>query len=291
MPGLPLRDGESGDDGPRDVLPKKGEGMSGGLEELGSRQAALNHVGFDYIAGRELVSVLATVYNALHEPTSLKGCVPSMPPLPSPGKVIKMTLGGSVEDSDFENIFHIGYTGTAPTSTQLEALQEAIEAGYEYIYSHNGSTSLTLTSVKLVDLSSDTGAEYETTFSVAGTVDGTVNPANVATVVSWEILRRYRGGHPRIYLMTGSSDTFATGSTRIWQPSYIANIQNDCISYLAAVAAATVTGVGPFFPVNVSYWSGKELRGTPVVDIIQTAVSRTRVCSQRRRTGKSEAIS
>jgi hypothetical protein len=273
------------------VLPKKGEGVSGGLEELGSRQAVLYLVRFGSLATVGSVLMIATVNNVIHEPTTAKGCVQLVPPLPSPGKVIKMTLGGSVEDSNFENIFHIQYAGSAPTSTQLDSLQAALSDAYSYIYSHNGSTSLTLTSVKLVDLSSDLGAEYETTFSVAGTVDGTVNPANVATVVSWEILRRYRGGHPRIYLMTGSSDTFATGSTRTWQPSYIANVQNDCISYLSAVAAASIAGFSPFVPVSVSYYSGKELRDTPVVDAIQTAVSRTRVCSQRRRTGKSEAIS
>ncbi len=209
-----------------------------------------------------------------------------MPPLPSPGKVIKLQISGTVEGGEFTNIFHISYTGAAPTTAVLQEIDNNIVAGYSFIYSHNALALLTALNVKYTDLSSDTGAEYLATHAITATLTGVVLPINNAVCVSWPILRRYRGGHPRTYFSIGSGSTLAGSSSIDWQASFLANVQGDCTSFQGDVAAFNTSSAGTLALVNVSYRSGNAIRVTPLVDVLGTCIAKTRVCSQRRRLGK-----
>jgi hypothetical protein len=209
-----------------------------------------------------------------------------MPPLPSPGKVIKMQVSGVNEGGEFTNIHHISYVGVQPTVADLTALHGAIDSSYATIFVNNAADTLTELNYKYTDLDSDTGAVYEASQSIAPTLAGVVVSINNAVCVSWEILRRYRGGHPRSYLPLGTGSTLEGTSTINWQASFIANVQANCISFMNAVNAYSGPNIGQCSLVNVSYYSGNARRVTPVIDVIQTAIARTRVCSQRRRLGK-----
>lgn len=212
-----------------------------------------------------------------------------MPPLPSPGKVIKMEVMYHNEDSKAVNLFHIAYTGTQPTISDLTNLYDAIAASLLYIYDHNGVASLIIDLVRLIDLDSDTGNEFQFAPSNLGTLTGDVLSSNNAVVVSHEILRRYRGGHPRSYFMLGSATTLEGSSTNQWQASFLTNVSNDFDSFKAAVNGYSSGGQGQCTLVNVSYRSGNAIRVTPVVDVIVSSIGRARVCSQRRRLGKVNA--
>jgi hypothetical protein len=209
-----------------------------------------------------------------------------MPPLPSPGKVIKLQVKGSNEGGEFMNIFHISYNGANPTTATLNNVDAAIRPSLEHVYGHNGVDTIVSLPWTYTDLSSDTGAVYIVNTAITGTLTGDVVSINNAVCVSWPILRRYRGGHPRNYFALGSSSTLDGSSTINWQDSFIANVQDDLHTFQTTVAASTTTGAGTLALVNVSYYSGGALRTTPLVDTLGIPVAKKRVCSQRRRLGK-----
>jgi hypothetical protein len=209
-----------------------------------------------------------------------------MPPLPSPGKVIKLENFFSNENGRGVNIFHIAYNGNPPSVADLNGLHSAIIASLDYIYNHNGAVSLTVYQQILTDLSSDTGASAEYTDSTTGTVAGAVLPMSAAVVVSWPILRRYRGGHPRSYFPLGTADTLEGTSTIDWQASFLTNVQNDALGFMNGVGDYTGPNIGNTTLVNVSYRSGGSLRPTPLVDLLQHPIAKVRICTQRRRLGK-----
>nr|CRY95962.1 hypothetical protein [uncultured prokaryote] len=209
-----------------------------------------------------------------------------MPPLPVVPGVVKLVIETVNFDSQALNIHHVQYSGGPPSSSDLEAFHGTILDSIEYVYTHNGIGSLDLVSASYMDLSSDTGATYESALSGSGSLEGDVLPMSSAVVVSHDILRRYRGGHPRTYLAIGSSDTFEADSTRVWQASFLANVQSDFESFRTATRAGVIGTINWLGLCNVSYRSGGELRVTPIVDLITGSVAKTRVCTQRRRLGK-----
>lgn len=209
-----------------------------------------------------------------------------MPPLPSPGKVVKMQISGTNEGGEFTNIHHISYTGTAPTTAVLAALEAEERSYYTEVYVNGGVDTLQLTEVVLTDLSSDTGAVSIAHPVIVGTLTGAVCSINNAVCVSWPILRRYRGGHPRTYLALGSSSTLEGTSTINWQNSFVDNIVSNLTTWQLHLAGYTTTSMGVMHLCNVSYYSGGAIRDTPLVDILQPPVAKYRVCSQRRRLGK-----
>lgn len=209
-----------------------------------------------------------------------------MPPLPVVPGVVKLVVAGHNEDSDFVNIYHVAYSGGPPVGSDLSAFAADIGTQLPYIYTHNGSLDLNLDSQTYTDLSSDTGAVYEAALSGTGTVTGSVLPMSASVVVSHEILRRYRGGHPRTYLPLGTASTLEGSSTRFWQASFLTNTQDDFEMFRTATAAGVRGSVNWLGLCSVSYRSGKVQRMTPVVDQIVGSVARTRICTQRRRLGK-----
>lgn len=209
-----------------------------------------------------------------------------MPPLPSPGKVIKLEFEYHNLDSKAVNIFYLAYAGTAPSITDLTNLDAAVRPDFQAMMGRACVSSTVGDSTKYTDLQTSTGHELLTSLAITGTLTGDVVSSNGAVCVSKEILRRYRGGHPRTYLMAGSATVLAGSSTNQWQASFLANIESDFTTWVAAINAYNSGGQGQLTFVNVSYRSGNAIRVTPVVDTVVSTIVRTRVCSQRRRLGK-----
>lgn len=209
-----------------------------------------------------------------------------MPPLPAVPGVTKVTISGTYHDTIWENIWFTHYTGSPPGVTDLNNYAAWIESQVIPSYADEMSVDNEVTGIKIVDLSSDTGAEYTGTVSNFGARTGDFNPANVCMVGSLEISRRYRGGHPRKYLPWGTSGTFASGSTKDWDSGFVA----DCTTKLATILSNLVSVVEGSTTwdnvVNVSYVTAGARRATAVVDVVTSIVPRVRVCSQRRRLGK-----
>lgn len=189
------------------------------------------------------------------------------------------------------------YTGTAPTNAQLNTFCSAVATPYGTNLKPLASTEVTLGTVTAVDLSTTSSAQGSAALNVIGTRVGTSLSAQVAAVVSYEVARRYRGGHPRGYWPLGVVTDLATNA-RNWQAAFVSSLQTDIDAFRTAMIAAGWTGAGTISQVNVSYYhsftvvvnpvTGRAknkptLRGTPVIDQVTSTLARTAIGTQRRR--------
>lgn len=209
-----------------------------------------------------------------------------MPPLPNVPQVCKIEVGGTYHDTEWFNIWYVNYSGSAPSSSDLLNYLGDLESVVEGAYSPEMSVDNEITSIKGTDLTTDTGAVASHTLSTFGVRTGDFVPANVCMVASMEILRRYRGGHPRKYLPWGTAGTYATGSTKDWDSGFVTDCQAKLDGLLTGFGAITHGGTTWNSAVNVSYYTGGAVRGVAQVDVIQGGIIRPRICSQRRRLGK-----
>lgn len=212
-----------------------------------------------------------------------------MPALPSPGQVVRCDFRYANEDVSAENIFYFAYDGVGPiTILELDSFIAGIVTDWNAPYVGAALGSCNGTEIHAVDLSSSVGSVVDFANTWAGTNMGLVIPASNSVVVSDTILRRYRGGHPRNYLMVGGAGDFLAGSIKMWQAAFLTNIQN---------GFNTFNGLFPrsdsgrhWTRVNVSFYETvagvKTVRAVPLVDTIIDSVVKDRVSSQRRRLGK-----
>lgn len=197
-----------------------------------------------------------------------------------------MILSGTYHDAKWVNIFYVGYSGSPPSAGDIANYFSVATPYIATAYQAEMSADNEWTQIEGIDLSSDTGATYTEAASVFGVRAGDFMPASVAMVVSHEISRRYRGGHPRHYLPWGTAGTMASGSTVDWDSSFLADCQLKFDTMAAAIVGITEGGTTWNDLVNVSYVSGGARRGAAVVDVLQSHICRPRICSQRRRLGR-----
>jgi hypothetical protein len=222
-----------------------------------------------------------------------------MPPLPSPGDVLRVEFKtGDNATVEAGSRFFLSYTGTTPTTSNLNTLASDISTQWDNWIANVVSTSEALHGVIITDLSSDTGAEG----NWSGTVDGKETftaslIASAAAVVNHEISRRYRGGRPRTYLRCGGTDALASGSTNEWSSAFMSSVLTNWEGFIAAILALSGFPFTLANIVNVSWFSGNTVfltptgrgrnipikRTTPLVDIINASTIAQKVGSQRKR--------
>jgi hypothetical protein len=220
-----------------------------------------------------------------------------MPPLPSVSKVLrldwKFTTG---TDIDVLNRIFVEYSGTAPTNTQLNTFCGVMHTAWDTNLRGLTPSSDVLVLKTAVDLSSPTAAIGEDNTTDTGNRTGTALTAAECLVVSHEVQRRYRGGHPRTYWHWGVAADLS--NTNTWSNTFTGAVAGDWASAIVAVLAGGWSGAGTLTHVNVSYYKGftlvtspttgrgrnvPTLRAAPVVDPITSYVIRPYVGSQRRR--------
>lgn len=210
-----------------------------------------------------------------------------MPALPLVNAV-KLEWNYGNEDALATNVLYFGYVGGPPSNADLETFASMVEAqlGGPYVGASVDTTAGI--SQKFTDLGSPSGAVFVGDYIWVGTLTGDVVSANNSVVVSHVINRRYRGGHPRTYMMVGSSTVLEGSSVKDWQSSFLVNIENGWNTFLGNFPY-TVGGTSLTLS-NVSYYETvggvRVLRAVPLVDTVVGITVRARVCSQRRRLGK-----
>jgi hypothetical protein len=179
-------------------------------------------------------------------------------------------------------VFHMTYTGGPPSSANCASMGAAIctDAGTRF---HTLlSTERQISAVIVTDLSSDMGG-----FGTGGTVvDGTRTggqvPPSTSVVVSKQVARHYRGGHPRSYLPLGVTTDLASGS---WDSTFVNNCVAAWNSFQTDVqgdgVGCTITG-----EISLSYVSGGAIRATPKKDEITSYSGDIKIGNQRRRNQK-----
>lgn len=223
-----------------------------------------------------------------------------MPALPPVSKVMRIDLFETyLQDVHVRDRIYFQFAGAGPTTADLTTLGTTISAAWNTNMSPILSTAFTLSTIQLTDLTSNTGAQNVVTAARAGTDATAVLSAGVAAVIRFKISRRYRGGHPRFYLCGIPQAKMA--ATGIWNTSFTAALQSDWAAFITACEASPPTNIGAMTHVNVSYFAGftnktfpsgrthpvSTLRGTPMVDAINSYSINPNPASQRRRNVQS----
>lgn len=219
-----------------------------------------------------------------------------MAPLPAVPKVVRVDFHGKYEgDLNVQNREFFQYAGTL-NLTDAATWLTAIVTAWNADVIANLSTRLSSLLAELTDLSSNTAPQVLNSTGTTGGDGNTPTSAGTALVIKKVIARRYRGGHPRVYLAGATATNIQAGGT--WDPTYLGNRVGNYIAFInAATTTPGGTAIGAITHVNVSYFSGftnhtfpsgrvhaiPTPRVTPLVDAINGHVGNPIPASQRRR--------
>lgn len=221
-----------------------------------------------------------------------------MPPLPSPGNVIRISFYISDEsDIPAGSRIYAAYSGSPITQTNINALATNVAAEWNTNLASLTATTDTLDSIECQDLSSSVGVVGVASPSDAGTRSGTAMPASVAANIGHVIDRHYRGGKPKTFLRCGVIADLHSSETNQWSSTFLTALKTGWQAFIAGVISTANCNIGNV--VNVSYYQGftsvlnpvtgrtrdvpKLRTGSPQVDTITDAIIRPKLGSQRRR--------
>lgn len=218
--------------------------------------------------------------------------MPALPNVPNVIKSVAKGVSGEATPLDWANIIHFAFSGVSPTTAFLTTLAGVISSQWNTHMAPEQVSNVTLENVELTDLTSSTSASVSYPTSVTGTRGDDEIPANVAYLVNYPITRRYRGGHPRNYLIVGGNADFLDAAH--WSTAFTAEVINHWDAFLAAIVGYSAGGTTITGLVNVSYYdkalnpTPPYLRTTPIVDTINlaTMTGEQQMASQRRRIGR-----
>lgn len=223
-----------------------------------------------------------------------------MPALPAVPSVLDVSIKWSYgSDVDVLTRFFIQYSGSAPTAGQLDTFCAAVGAEEATEFAALRHTTTESVECLAVDLTSSTSAQGSAALSTAGSLGGVALPADNCALVSYEINRRYRGGHPRGYWPFGSSSEIDT--PQLWTSGFVTSFGTNMATFFAAVVGYGWSGAGTLLHVNVSRFEGftavenpvthryrniPNVRVDPLIDSVSSLLARQQIASQRRRLGK-----
>lgn len=216
-------------------------------------------------------------------------------PLPPVPQVIRIKLQGQTAAATpipWANVLHAQYTGTAPSIPTLVAMGQALFTAWSADVAGLQISKNSLTEVDLVDLTSNTSSAATVTGSVPGTRGDDEIASSTACLVVYPIQRRYKGGHPRSYLLVGGFADFLDGAH--WTAAFATEVITKWKTFLNAIVGFTNGGMTISNLVNVSYVSKianptpPYHRPVPLVDVINLsfAAAEQQVATQRRRIGR-----
>lgn len=218
-----------------------------------------------------------------------------MPPLPAVPQVLKVVVQGNASEATpitWANVLHFEYTGTAPSGASCNQIAVQVQAAWLAHMAPECPNSTQQNLVEVFDLTSTTAGSGSSNTDQLGSRGDDEIPANAAVLITYPISRRYRGGHPRSYLLAGGNADFADAAH--WSSAFTTEVQQHWQAFLNQIVGYTIAGCTLSAMVNVSYYQGKqangkpELRPTPLVDVITVANCRAQqqMASQRRRIGR-----
>ena len=125
----------------------------------------------------------------------------ALPPVPN---VLRVAISGTCDTFNWLNALHFGYSGGAPSPTDLETLCNGLGENWSATVTPLQDVHTILQTIEATDLTSSTSAQYTLEgIDLPGTRDGSFLPADACALIDYPINRRYRGGHPRTYLCVG----------------------------------------------------------------------------------------
>lgn len=209
-----------------------------------------------------------------------------MPARPFVANVLKIAFAGTVGPYAWGIITHCSWSGTTPTATILNALAADIHTAWGASYKPEIASSCVLSSITLTDLTSALGAQGLVSPNEAGTNAGVCTAGNTSVLVTYPSSIRYRGGHPRTYLLPPiASQLLDDGHITT---AFAGNIATAWNAVLATYYGSSSGGTTLAGQVAVSYVTALAPRVTPLVmPIAQNSITvHQQLASQRRRIGR-----
>lgn len=218
-----------------------------------------------------------------------------MPALPAVPQTLKVRMGMTV-GTDTTTGWHLflNYGPATPTAGNLNSLASSISANYTTSLQPHASTAVTLTSVTVQDLASSSTPLGVWAGTLAGTQVGPLS-ASVSMLISFKIGRRYRGGHPRVYIPTGYQAVL--NNPQQWTSAFRSTYETAFNAFVSSTIANMGTWAAGPSHVTVSYYLNGEwkqdqngnyhrvpkVRPTPLVDVVSSRTAGLTIASQRRR--------
>lgn len=208
----------------------------------------------------------------------------------------KATLASG--DTDVINRWFLKYSGAPGVLTDADCHVIANGAVNEWGFNVKSHISNQYSIYETIceDLSSPVGGLGNDVTPETGTVASASVPGGTALVLKETIARRYRGGHPKVFI--AGVPAAALASPDAWDPTSAGNIATGWQTMVTATETFFPGPTLPVVPVNVSrylggdwvlYPSGKYRRvprprvGGPTTDVITSWIANLRPASQRRR--------
>lgn len=199
-------------------------------------------------------------------------------------------------DLDVLSRLYLAYTGTAPTSANLNTMATTVGTAWGTNLKALAPNEITLTEVIITDLTTTSSGVGVAATSVVGTRGTAYIAAGSALLFNFLVDRRYRGGKPRMYAPFGISTDLSTA--QLWSSTFRTACVTGLTNFRTAVIAAAPSGTTITAQVNVSYYLGftsvqnpvtlrwkniPTARTTPVVDTVTGIQANPSPASQRRR--------
>jgi hypothetical protein len=193
--------------------------------------------------------------------------------------------------------FFIQYSGTGPTTTQLQTFCDSVSTAWGSNLAGLANANIIQEPINCEELTGSTAPVATGLTTHNGSRVGAPIAAGSAAMIQYVIARRYRGGKPKGFWPFGVAGDLTNSST--WGSTFLTNVASDWNAFIAAVNGAGWTGAGALNHVNVSYYAGfhsvqnpvtlrwrniPTLRpGGPVIDGVVSYGVEVGVASQRRR--------
>lgn len=206
-----------------------------------------------------------------------------MPPLPDAAAIVRVRVVGTVNGATFNNLFHLQYSGAAPSVANLNSLCSSVLSAWATNFAALCPSTVVLASADAQDLTNAGAAAGTATNTTPGSRSGTPMPNSVAACITWKINNRYRGGHPRTYLPAGVIADVVGGNR--WTDAFVTAADSAAAAFLVALNALSIGGA-TYKMVCLSYRRNKVNLVPPVPYTIQSSLVDHRPDTQRRRLGR-----
>jgi hypothetical protein len=219
-----------------------------------------------------------------------------MPALPDVLKVLRIQYEFQI-DEDLKAICRefMFYTGAGMSGADIDTLAGNIASSFATNLVPEMDDSRSLIAVVVTDLTTPLAPVGLWTGSHAGSRAGNKLPASAAVVESKEIVRRFRGGHGRIYWPFGVQADMQDDQT--WKAAFQTEVAVALGNHFTDWSTDLVPGCTSVAPVCVSYYKGFTVHtGTtgrarnvstplaiPVVDLIVSTLIRVGIGQIRKR--------
>jgi len=205
-----------------------------------------------------------------------------VPALPNVPNVLKIELLWTQAGIPCANVLHCSYSGDAPSASDCTSIGGGIAEAFWVVGLYEGyPTSTELVGVRVTDLTTSSSATGEFPVSTSGTYEGGELPAQAAVLVNYQILRRYRGGHPRTYYPPPNQSLLSGPSE--WGSTILTELNGQVESLFEYLSTTTVDATELTGQVCVSYMDARVPRVDPLVEPIVGYVVSPIMATQRRR--------